>query len=260
MLIPIAIPSYKRAKTLRMRTLKFLKDSLYPTHLITVFVASEEEKQEYGREIDEKFYGDIVVGVKGLAAQRNFISEFYPEGEIICQLDDDVKGIKSELGFLELVEKGVESLESEKCGLWGVLPNDDGRRFQDKTTTHLTHILGSFFICRNTKAFKIEHDEKEDYLRSIWYFKKDKKVIRYKNAGVSTTYNIGSGGLIGEGRVLKMKIGAEWLASEYADYCSVIVKKGMPDIRLNWRAISCGLPSHALSHEEDGSEPVPWPL
>lgn len=236
MLVPIAIPSYRRAATLRSKTLRFLKDSLYPTHLITVFVADESEKAEYLRVIDESLYGDIVVGVKGLANQRNFISEFYPQNQIICQMDDDVKGIKSELGFLQLIEYGVERMKEEHAGLFGVLPNDDGRRFQNKITRHLTHILGSFFICVNDRAFTITHDEKEDYLRSIWYFKRDGKVLRYKNAGVATTYNVGSGGLIGEGRVLKMKAGADWLVREYPGFCSVIVKKGMPDIRLNWRA------------------------
>lgn len=236
MLVPIAIPSYRRAATLRSKTLRFLKDSLYPTHLITVFVADEQEKAEYLRVIDESLYGDIVVGVKGLAAQRNFISEFYPEGEIICQFDDDVKGIKSELGFLELIELAVKTLESENAGLWGIMPNDDGRRFRNATTTHLTHILGSFFVLRNCRSIVIEHDEKEDYLRSILYFKKDGKVLRYKKAGVSTTYNEGSGGLIAEGRQERMLQDAQKLAEKHPNYCSVIVKKGLPDVKLNWRA------------------------
>jgi hypothetical protein len=236
MLVPIAIPSYRRAQTCRRCTLGFLKEALYPTHLITVFVASEEEKRVYERTIGEMFYGQIVVGVRGLCNQRKFISEYYPEGEIICQMDDDVSNVKSEESFLELVERGVRSLESETCGLWGVLPNDDGRRFQNKTTTHLTHILGSFFICRNSRDIVVEHDNKEDYMRSMLYFLKDGKVLRYKNAGVRTPYNQGAGGLQCENRVLGMRADAEALASKFPALCSVIVKKGLPDIKLNWRA------------------------
>jgi hypothetical protein len=256
MLVPIAIPSYRRAKTLRLRTLRFLKEALYPTHLITVFVASEEERVEYVREIPEKLYGDIVVGVKGLMEQRRFISEFYSEGELICQMDDDVSMVKTELGFLELIEFAVKSLESEKCGLWGVLPNDDGRRFQDKTTTHLTHILGSFFVCRNAREIVTTTADKEDYERSILYFLKDGKVLRYKNAGVRTTYNQGTGGLQGEGRVLRMKADVEKLTAEYPQLCKAIVKRGLPDIRLNWRATSVAS-SHALCRAEDESVPEP---
>jgi hypothetical protein len=236
---PLAIPTYRRSQSIVVQTLAFLKSEQYPSHLITLFVANEEEKEAYLRDVPENLYHTIVVGVKGLAAQRNFISGWYEEGQILVQMDDDVSNVKTlGLSFLELVRRGVDVLELCGVGLWGVLPNDDGRRLKDSTTLHLTHILGSFFICRNHREFSLSISQKEDYLRSIWYFKKYGKVARYRGAGIKTSYNSGSGGLIQPGRQVEMQKEVEWMSKTYPTFCTAIVKKGMPDLRLNWRAMA----------------------
>jgi hypothetical protein len=168
--------------------------------------------------------------------QRNFITEYYPEDTILIQMDDDVKKIDSPVEFMRLIVNAVQLLEKKKGGLWGVLPNDDKRRYKDDTTTHLTHILGSFFVCRNHKDIIITATEKEDYERSILYFLKYGEVYRYRGAGVATTYKKGEGGLQEEGRVAKMEQGVQNLLKLYPSYCLRKDKKGMPDISLNWRA------------------------
>ena len=231
----IAIPSYKRANTISKKTLKFLQTSNYPVDKIHIFVANEEEFQDYKRLVSEDLYGEIIVGVKGLMEQRNFITSFYKEDEIIIQMDDDVISIKSNLDFLTLVEIGVNSLYGRTSGIWGVLPNDDGRRFKDATTKHLAHILGSFFIVRNHRTIKITHTEKEDMERSILYFRRYGEVLRYQNAGVATTYRKGTGGLQITDRVDTMKAGIQNLITQYPDYCRLVQKKGITDIILNWR-------------------------
>jgi hypothetical protein len=235
----IVIPSYKRARTLRDKTLAFLKEQGVYSYKITIFVADEEEKRVYEEVLDPETYGAIVVGVPGLANQRNFISQYYPENEWLCQMDDDVKGIKC-LGdtFDTLVWKLYVRMTVDDIGLAGVLPNDDGRRMKNDATTHLTHIIGSFFVCRNRKDFVLYHDEKEDMVRSIWYFKKDGKVLRVQNAGVMTTYNKGSGGLICPERPLKMEEGMKYILETYPEYCRAVQKKKGRDIVLNWRATS----------------------
>lgn len=236
MLPTVAIPTYQRSQSIVVNTLAFLHAEGYPSELITLFVADQEEEQNYLRDVPSHLYKNIVVGVKGLAQQRNFISDYYPEGQILLQLDDDVAGVKILQGtFLELVQAGLKTLE-EGCGLWGIMPNDDGRRLRMESTLHLTHIIGSIFLCKNHKEFRLEMSEKEDYLRSIWYFKKYGKVCRFRGAGVKTTYNKGTGGLIQPGREEHMRQGAQSVYSKYPECCSIIVKKGMPDLRLNWRA------------------------
>lgn len=207
--------------------------------MITLFVASEEEKIAYERATPENLYGQIVIGKVGLMEQRNFIRDFYGEGQILCQMDDDVRAIKS-MGenFQEIIERGIRELERE-CGLFGVLPNDDARRFKNDTTYHLTHILGSFFILRNHKDIECSYTEKEDYERSILYFRRYGRVARYRGAGVLTTYDKGSGGLIADDRQLRMKEGAERLARMYPQFCQEVIKRDKPDLILNWRAKKC---------------------
>lgn len=231
----IAIPSYKRSDTIASKTLKFLHLSGYPASRIHIFVADDEEYKLYSA-LDEELYDEIIIGVKGLKDQRNFISSFYAEDEIIIQMDDDVKGIRCDLTFLQLVDIGLASLEYRTAGLWGVMPNDDARRFKNATTRHLTHILGSFFMIRNHKDVKITHTEKEDMERSIIYFRRYGQVLRYQNAGVVTTYGKGKGGLQTPGRDERIKSEILRFQTEYPDYIKIADKKGVQDIILNWRA------------------------
>ena len=230
----VAIPSYKRSHSIK--TLDYLASVSYPADKITLFVADDEEALLYYRAIPRALYGKLVVGVKGLMEQRNFITNYYPEDYIYIGMDDDVKKIDSRIPFLTLIQNAVEKLNTRKGGLWGVFPNDDKRRYSDDTTTHLTFIIGSFFVCRNHKDILISYAEKDDYERSILYFLKYGEVYRYRGAGVSTTYHKGEGGLQEEGRVAKMEQGVQNLLKLYPSYCLRKDKKGMPDVSLNWRA------------------------
>jgi len=230
----VAIPTYKRSHSIK--TLDYLASVSYPADKITLFVADDEEALLYYRAVPRGLYGRLVVGVKGLMEQRNFITEYYPEDTILIQMDDDIKKIDSKKTFIELIEDAVKILTTRKGGLWGVLPNDDKRRYSDNTTSHLTHVLGSFFICRNHKDIRITATEKEDYERSILYFLKYGEVYRYRGAGVATTYQKGEGGLQEEGRVARMEQGVQNLLKLYPLYCLRKDKKNMPDVSLNWRA------------------------
>lgn len=236
-MIRVAIPTYKRSDSIASKTLKYLKSVNYPANLIYLFVVAEEE-QLY-RALPADLYGHIVIGPVGLCAMRNRIADFFDEGEIIMQFDDDVSGIKSPLPFSDIFQilyKGLTDKDAP-CGLAGVLPNNDTRRFKNSQTMHLAHILGSFFMCRNHKDIKITHTEKEDKQRSILYFKKYGRVLRYQNAGVSTSYRGGTGGLQSEGRDLRIEGEIESLMRLYPEYCKIVDKKSDgKDIALLWQA------------------------
>jgi hypothetical protein len=232
----VAIPSYRRYDAISKKTLAFLASVSYPADKITIFVADEEEARLYYASVPRRLYGKLVVGVKGLVGQRNFITMYYPEDYIYIGMDDDVKKIDSQKPFIELIEDAVKRLDTRKGGLWGVFPNDDKRRYADETTTHLTFIIGSFFVCRNHKDILITSPQKHDYEKSILYFQRYGEIYRYKGGGVSTTYQKGEGGLQEEGRVLRMEDCVKNLVEKFPLYCSRKDKKGMPDIALNWRA------------------------
>lgn len=240
-----------------MKTLSYLTEEEYPPALIFIFVADEGERRKYEATLPPSSYNSLIVGKKGLKEQRKVISEWAEEGEIIVQMDDDVSGIKfldPQASFRSLVLRGVKEIKEGKGGLFGVLPNDDTRRFKDSSTYHLAHILGSFFICRNLRALETTTNQKEDYERSILYFLKGKGVIRYRGAGVSTRYNVGEGGLIAPDRAERMKEEVEALSERYPLLCEAIEKKGCPDLKMNWRALRAYSPS-----EDEGVPHAPQP-
>jgi len=88
----IAIPSYNRADLLNKKTLKVLGEYNIPRNRIFIFVANKEEEFIYKEKLNKELYGHLIVGEKGLKNQRNFISRYFPIGQEILNLDDDIAG------------------------------------------------------------------------------------------------------------------------------------------------------------------------
>jgi len=234
----IAIPSLNRQTIISHLTLKYLSDMGYPHHLIDIFVASDNQKADYLLHVSPLLYGQIIVGELGLASQRNFISHYYPDNQIYVSMDDDVRSLifmTPSMSFCGFITFCVQELEKGEAGLMGVMPNSDTRRFKTRITEHLTHILGSFFVIRNHHDLFITVEEKEDYQRSILYYYRYGRVLRYGMAGVDTRYAQTPGGLQQDGRMVRMREGVNYLVNTYPDVVIRKDKRGLPDIQLNWR-------------------------
>jgi hypothetical protein len=108
---------------------------------------------------------------------------------------------------------------------------------KEETTTHLSHIIGCFFMCRNHKEIIVSISEKEDFERSILYFQAYGAVARYKGAGVATAYQKTPGGLQDEGRHARQLEDISYMLNEYPGYVIRVTKPKGQDIILNWRAI-----------------------
>ena len=230
----VCIPSYNRPDVLKRKTLAFLEQSRYPSELISIFVVSDEF-EKYSQTC--RGY-HLVIGLPGLKAQRKFISDWLSEDEIYVGMDDDVDGIKT-LGktFLDIVRDACARIGTRQCGLFGILPNDDSRKFKDDTTTHLSFILGSFFICRNHHSILLRGPcLTDDYERSILYFIRYGTIYRYRGAGVQTKYAGTSAGGNREDFIERKRKSVMGLIEQFPEYCSYRNKKGEPDILLNWRA------------------------
>lgn len=93
----VAIPSLKRSETISQKTLKVLKKYKFPTKRIYIFVANQEEKEIYTKALNNnttsRQHYNIVVGKMGLANQRNFIRNYFPEKTHILSMDDDISDI-----------------------------------------------------------------------------------------------------------------------------------------------------------------------
>ena len=229
----IAIPSHGRIKSLRTTTLRWLEREEYPLHKIYIFVAPEEVAQ-YTVAFPEY---QVIQGGDGYSAQMQAISDYFPLREILFICHDDIKRIKylnSEISLKENIISLIKMMNLNSAGLGGWNPNSDQRCMSERYTTTLTHLVGSCYLCAN-RNFVSDLMEVEDYHRSVEFFIRDKKVIRYKGGGVDTKYNSGSGGLAAEDRMTRKKRDCDALAARYPTAAASIIKRDMPDIKLNWR-------------------------
>jgi hypothetical protein len=195
----VAIPSYNRPKELVEKTLTILhKYGIHPKR-ITIFVADEEQHRLYKDVIPKSLYGAMVVGVKGLANVRNFISDYYPLKTHIFHIDDDiskfeilVNGKLVELKDLSgVIKEGFELCEKLKYHLWGFAPVRNAFFMKDDISTDLKFIIGNCFGFIN-RRIKVHSDFKDDYERTLENAIRDGGVVRFNNVVAKT--KIGSKG------------------------------------------------------------------
>lgn len=249
----IAIPSYNRVETLKEKTLSVLKEYGIPKSKIHVFVANSEEEELYKAGVGSEV-GHIIVGIKGLAEVRNFIFDYFPKGQKIVFMDDDVRGLieydagakrherKLPLGGLEDVfERGFDECKKAGAQLWGVYPSANGFFMKPTVTTDLRFIIGSFWGCVNPgkdpKYLLKFGGEKEDYQRTLQFWEADGAVVRLNFISVKTAYYKEPGGMQEGGpntRVGKQRKTVKAMIKRWPQYIKMNPrrKSGYPEILL----------------------------
>ena len=243
----IAIPSYRRAHTLRRKTLSLLREYRIPASSITVFVADRAEKAEYESVLDRKSYGKLVVGVPGLLPVINFIGRHYGAGARVVCCDDDIgsfverddaasnfsRRLKSLKG---LIRRGFRECERVGAHLWGVYPVDNGLFMRRRVTTDLRLIIGHFWGCVLSSPLRLLPTwlpSKDDYLRTILHFQADGAVVRLNWAAPRTRVGAGAGGLNDPSRMRKEAEAVELLVAAYPELVRRARPRGdMAQIRL----------------------------
>lgn len=89
----IAIPTYNRAHVVASKTLAMLQRASIPAERIHLFVADEAEAASYLEEVQSNLYGSIVVGVLGIANQRQYMRKYFAENTCVVSIDDDVTSV-----------------------------------------------------------------------------------------------------------------------------------------------------------------------
>ena len=266
----IAIPSYKRSDIIQTHTLAVLNLHKIKAEYITIFVANKAEYIIYKQALPSFLYNNIVIGSLGLKNQRNFISEYYPEGTNIVEMDDDIKSIMQLVVKRQLSKKSKQSKKSksikastssiktvkpiedldafikrafEMCiesniFLWGVYPLVNPHFMTYKVTTDLRFIVGPMWgmINRHRQDLKLTVDEKENSERTLQFWVADGSVLRFNNVGIETKYYKNKGGMQEEGKDRK----EEALKSVYylnkmypkLTQISLTKKNGMPEIKM----------------------------
>lgn len=236
----VAIPSYQRANSLKVHTLKVLEDGLVDKDKIHIFVANDEEYLIYKNILPEY---KIIVGVLGLRDQRNFISNYFPQGYNIISIDDDIeKFYQKTSGALVVVQdldslfiNGFLDIINSDLKLFGFYPVLNKLFMKEVVTADLRFIIGSCFGYINSGIFINVH-EKQDYENSLLYYLRDDGVIRYNYISMKTKYYKNKGGLQSGGykdRYDRQLEAVKYLLDTYPDYFKrkKSYKSGFPEIR-----------------------------
>ena len=192
----VAIPTYDRVDELKNKTLKLLLSRNIPPEFIYIFVANESEDKKYRENIPKENYNKIIIGKKGIANQRNFMIDYFNEGEHIVFIDDDITniGIKKGENFGNvtnldnLFKKGFDILKQNDKYLWATT-NMTNAFFKtitkDKSTIGLLTFSGDLFGIINRKSMKLKYTlkrgEGEQTELSLMYQKKDDGILLLNN-------------------------------------------------------------------------------
>jgi len=244
----VAIPSYRRAETLRDKTLALLHKYGVPRSKIHVFVANTEEEKVYKETLDPMTYGHLHVAKPGLMHARNYITKHFAVGQEILNMDDDIRGFikysataqrkeKDLTGaeFATAVTSGFKEAHRTGYRLFGFYPVANGYFMRPKTTTDLRYIIGAVWgIVNPGETLKITIEDKEDYLRSVIMYLLDGGVLRFNNIAPETAYYKEPGGMQETRTMKRVMDSAKAMVSAFPDLMKINLtkKSGMPEVRL----------------------------
>ena len=238
----IAIPSYNRLDILLNKTMLTLIRGEIPKESIYIFVV-EEEYEKYKEALPTI---NIIIGEKGCVNQRNFIMNYFDEGDYIISMDDDIEKVEyiGDDDFITIENLNdffmynLDFMKKINANIWGVYPVYN-KLFMSKQKQPISlglnfligHLYG--FINRKDDNFKLNCKVMHDYENSIIHYLKDGKVIRYNNIACKTKM-YGRGGIGNKNdRYEDMETDVMFLMSKYGDYVKPKKKRdGMPHIVL----------------------------
>lgn len=236
--IVYSIPSYDRIKTLTKQTLPFLERYNIDKDDIYIFVANEEQYNIYEPVLRPMGYNNIIIGILGLKKVIRFIQNYFPNGQRIVHINDDVRGLKEckdgkmvPISSLKsVINRGFTLLDKHNLQLFGFYPlvNEKFQCHQEAVSIKLKFIVGAMYAYINDKSLISKSDVvlKEDYERSITSYLKYGSVIRFNHIGIITTYANTSGGV----SALRKKGGLEkkesfYLKKEYPNLVHFLNRK-----------------------------------
>ena len=222
---------------------------------IFIFVVSSEARQ-YQR---EAFGCNIVSGVPGLGAQKNFADDYFfrrfGEGQLILHFDDDVVGLRraspnSSLAHLDLPGTGLRQLCNRErtcmqfygAQIFGVNmslnPQNTAER-SSEPSTRLGLIVGMFYgyltnCDRELRiTFALPQGYCEDYERSVRYFLRHGVIARFTEYVVhcrvplgadTSTMSMEGGG--NHNRIVGCEAVARRLHAAFPKFCAVEASYG----------------------------------
>jgi hypothetical protein len=195
----VVVPSYDRSVVCHHKTLATLQRFSVDADLVTVFVASEDEKERY----DAEFSGNwrTVVAELGVFRARRFINGYFKEGTQLLSLDDDIDDILQKDGtrcvpytgtIEDLAVDGFSQCASAGARLWGVYPAANGLFMNDYTVLGLRLVCGALYgSFAGDDVFLGErslHSSGEDIETTLRSFVAYQKIVRLEYLTYRTKY------------------------------------------------------------------------
>ena len=237
----IVIPSYKRHDIICSRTIGLLIEYKIPMNKVYVFVV-QEEFNAYKLVLPNVC--NIVVGVKGVNRQRDFISTYFDDGQPLVSLDDDIVSLdqldienttktKPVECLDTLIYETFYKLDTHGLNLAGLYPVNNYYFLKDIETTDLRFIIGQFKIYYNKPHLeKRQFYLLEDFETTLKYYLNDGGVLRLNNICINANIQTLSGGI--EDRTIEKKTEeVNRFKKKYHNYCKIQYKpSGDLDVRL----------------------------
>ena len=212
----ICIPSYNRPI---IKTLTVLKD--YPKDKIKIFVV--EDEYDIYKETNPEY--EIIIGKLGIANQRQFILDYFKDGDEIIYMDDDIISIN--VNIEEFITKAFIECKNHNAFIWGIYPVNNPFFYEKQPymTTGLKFIIGCFYgvIKKNTEL--VICNNKDDVERSIQYFIRDGIVLRFNHIAVKTKFYSKGGLGILKDRLSNIINEVEYLSATYPNYGKIKIRK-----------------------------------
>jgi|MDSZ01.3.fsa_nt_gb hypothetical protein len=246
----IAIPSYKREKTIQSKTLSVLERHGIDARKIQVFVNDQEEGEyeKYRKSLDGNDYSkgiEIVRGVPTIGKQRNFIEKYYDEGTCLMMFDDDIEEVQRKEGKKlvpvdnleeELIIRGFEECQKNNAKTFGIYASSNPFFMSHRVYTKLCYIIASTFgvICEKDTFLERITNHGEDYEYSIRQYIKNGAVVRLDDITVKSNYYKEVGGLQEIRTKEYVHDSIKIIADKFPDYCTMYIRKttGNAELRL----------------------------
>ena len=237
----VAIPSYRRSDVIMDKTLGTLRRGGVAISNIYIFVV-DDEKELYQTACPGY---QVIVGLKGLVQQRAFIQGFFSEHDTIVMMDDDIEQIyrpvdsktKEQIsdlpGLFHLMNLRMKSEGVSICGIYPC-SNLKFALGNPEITTDFRYLVGAFYLIRNLKLpevqLELSDESHEDKIRTIKYYQKEKKCLRYNWVLIKTKY-FAKGGLDSPNRLKQHAIDAEALCLRFPLHLRLQKTRKMTDAK-----------------------------
>jgi hypothetical protein len=238
----VAIPSYKRSDVIMDKTLATLRRGRVALSDIYIFVVDDE--QEAYKKACPGY--QIQVGLLGLIEQRSFIQGYLPLDTNIVMMDDDISGIyrpidsKTREEIIDLPSlfcSMILRMQIENVSIAGVYPvlNNKFALGNKEITTDFRYLVGAFYLIKNLRMPDVQLDSSdpashEDKIRTIKYYQKEGKTLRFSWVQIKTKY-FGKGGLDSPDRLKQHASEAESLCLRFPEYLRLQKSKKLTDCK-----------------------------